>query len=214
MKKMMIATACAAVALAGSAQHNLLLNGGFEGTLDGWIPRSTPATVVESRDAPQGRFVLRVAGDGFVHSQPMLMEPGKTYTVAGWARAVTPEGAGKTLSMTIHPTPRQAGHLPFAIGRGGDLNRTWQDPLLATEWKRFSFQLTLPDYRVTPHDLPSPWWWDFKSWWLFFEVRGGVPYELDGLSVTEGAAVPPGFVGESAVGVGVEIVDLPPYNPA
>ena len=133
MKKMMIATACAAVALTVSAQHNLLLNGGFEGTLDGWIPRSTPATVVETRDAPQGRFVLRVAGDGFVHSQPMLMEPGKTYTVAGWARAVTPEGAGKTLSMTIHPTPRQAGHLPFAIGRGGDLNRTWQDPLLATD---------------------------------------------------------------------------------
>ncbi len=200
-------------AMTSLAQQNLLLNGGFEGTLDGWIPRATKASVAQVADAPQGGFVLRVEGGGFVHSQPILMAPRKTYTVAGWARAMTPEGAGKTLHMTIHPTPRQAGNLPFAIGRGGNPKKTWQDPVLATKWERFTFQLTLPDYAVEGHDLPSPWWWDSKSWWLFFEARDGATYELDGLSVTEGTTAAQGFVGETPVSVGVEIIDLPPYNP-
>ncbi|MCL1888753.1 MAG: cellulase family glycosylhydrolase, partial [Kiritimatiellaeota bacterium] len=163
-----------------------------------------------TRDAPQGRFVLRVGDGAFLHSQPMLLEPGGAYTLSGWARAVSDENAGKTLGMTIHPVPRWVGNVPFNVGVGGAQESWWRAPL-EREWKRFSFTITLPDYRKGGFDYWTPWWWDHKSWWLYFE--GPAPYELDGISVTEGREAPQGFVGESAVSVGVDIPDLPPYNP-
>jgi len=200
----------AALALTGLARQNKLLNGGFEGTLDGWIPRSKNVAVAETPDAPQGRHVLRVGEGAFLHSQPMSLEPGGTYTLSGWARAGSAENAGKTVGMTIHPVPRWVGNVPFNVGVGGAQESWWRAPL-DREWKRFSFVITLPDYRNGGFDYWTPWWWDHKSWWLYFE--GPAPYELDGISVVEGRDAPAGFAGETPVGVGVEIIDLPPYNP-
>lgn len=199
-----------AAGLACAEPANLLPGGSFEGTLAWWIPRTTPCAAVEVPDAPEGRFVLRTTGKGFIHSQPLLLEGGKTYTVSGWARSAT--GAG-TLALTIHPTPRQAGLPPFAIGRGGKVARPWVNPTLGREWRHFSCSIPLPDYAKEKHDFPSPWWWDFKSWWLFLQGPD-TGWEVDGLAITAGPQAPAAYVPRSRIEVGVEIRNLPGFRPA
>lgn len=200
--------ACAAV-LASGEPANLLPGSGFEGSLAWWIPRATPCQAVEG-DAAQGRWFLRATGKGFIHSQPLGLEGGKTYTISGWARAA---GGSGTLAITIHPTPRQAGMPPFAIGRGGGAAKPWKNPALTAAWQRFSATMTLPDYTQEKHEFRSPWWWDFRSWWLFLEGPAS-GWDVDGLAITLGNEAPAAWVPHRPVEVAVDIVNLPGYVPA
>jgi hypothetical protein len=188
-------------------------NGSFEGSLSYWIPRNTPVELIQG-DAPHGSWFLRRTADkGFIHSAPLLIEPGTTITVAMWARCE--KGSG-TMALTVHPTPRQAGMPPWAIGRGssggGKNPRPWNNPTLTTEWQRVSITMTMPDYRKEKQEFPAPWWWSYNTWWLFFEAKNVGHIDIDGVTIVTGEQ-DPGFVPYTSIETAVHLTDLPPYNP-